>query len=293
MEKVSALKAWFLAARPKTLTATLTPVITASALAYHDGCFQWFPATVCLVFAVLSQIVANFANDYFDFKKGSDRDDRLGPKRAVAEAWIKPETMLRAVLLLLAVDLAIGLLLLPYGGMKLIVVGAVVAVFALLYSGGPYPLAYHAWGDVCVFIFFGIVPVGFTYYVQAQQWPLPVWICAAAVGFVIINILVANNYRDRDTDARAGKKTSIVLFGERFGQLFYLFNGIIAVAVCQYFTFTGNLRAGLLPLLYLVFHVAAWREMRAIGSGRGLIVSLEKSARNVLVFGGLLALGLI
>ena len=293
MVKKNSPHAWFLATRPKTLAASATPVIVACALAYHEKGFQWKPALICLLFAIIAQIISNFANDYFDYKKGTDNAERLGPKRTVAEGWIAPKTMLGVTLTLLILNLALGLLLLHYGGWKLIFVGLFVAVFAFAYSGGPYPLAYHGWGDVCVSIFFGIIPVGFTYYVQTMQWSLPVTICGISTGLVIINILVANNYRDRFSDAKAGKKTSIVLFGEKFGSWFYLLNGVIAFAGCQYFWMEKATWAALLPIVYLVFHILTWKEMVAINQGRALITSLEKSARNVLIFGATLSIGLI
>ena len=291
--KKNSVQAWFLAIRPKTLTAAMTPVVVASALAYHDNYFQWKPALICLLFAILAQITSNLANDYFDYKKGSDGRERLGPKRAVAEGWIAPKTMLYATLGLLAVNCILGLLLVFYGGWQLILVGALVVLFALAYSGGPYPLAYHGWGDVCVFIFFGIVPVGFTYYVQSLQWTLPATLCGAAVGLVVINILVANNYRDRDTDRSVGKRTSIVLFGESFGRSFYLYNGVIAVIICQYFWLVQSYEAALYPAIYLYFHIKTWKEMTKIREGKGLIPILGKTARNAFVFGLLLSLGLL
>ncbi len=293
MIRKNSSQAWFLAARPKTLAAGATPVVVASALAFHDGGFSVLPACVCLLFAVLAQIISNFANDYFDYVKGSDNEERLGPKRAVAEGWIAPKTMLIVTLALCVVNSVLGLTLLYYGGWFLILVGAAVVVFALAYSGGPYPLAYRGWGDVCVFVFFGIVPVGFTYYVQTGQWTLSTTVCGMAVGLVVINILVANNYRDRFSDARSGKHTSIVLFGERFGRWFYFLNGITAVLCCQYFWFEHSVWAAVLPMFYLAFHIPTWRKMVRIGSGRGLIGVLEHSARNVLIFGSALSLGLI
>ena len=293
MVRKNSLKAWFLASRPKTLTAGATPVIVASALAFHDGNFHAPPALICLVFAVLAQIISNFANDYFDYRKGSDNTERLGPKRAVAEGWIAPKTMLLVTLGLCVVNSILGLLLLFYGGWFLIAVGTAVVIFALAYSGGPYPLAYHGWGDVCVFVFFGIVPVGFTYYVQSQTWPLSATICGAAVGLVVINILVANNYRDRFSDAKVGKKTSIVLFGERFGRYFYLTNGVVAVLLCQWFWRDHALTAAVFPAIFLIFHIATWRKMIAIGSGRELVPVLEQTAGNALIFGLTLSAGLV
>ena len=284
---------WILAARPKTLTASATPVTVASALAFRDGYFYWKPALICLAFALIAQIVSNFANDYFDYKKGIDNEERSGPKRAVAEGWIAPRTMLCVTAGLLAADLLLGLSLLRYGGWELIFAGMAVALFALAYSGGPYPLAYHGWGDVCVLLFFGIVPVGFTYYLQALRWNLPATVCGIAVGLVIINILVANNYRDRDSDAKAGKKTTVVLFGEKFGSLFYLFNGIAAVICCLYFLTDNTVWASVLPFVYLFLHVKTWREMVRIGSGKELVGILGKTALNALLFGVLLSLGIM
>ena len=293
MIEKNSLQAWFLATRPKTLPAAATPVIVACALAFHDKSFQWEPALICLLFALIAQVIANFANDYFDYKKGSDNKERLGPKRAVAEGWIAPEIMLRVTTILLIVDLSLGLLLLHYGGWKLIFVGLFVAIFALAYSGGPYPLSYNGFGDVCVFVFFGIVPVGFTYYVQTLQWTLPATICGACVGLVIINILIANNYRDRFSDAKTNKKTTVVLFGEKFGQWFYLLNGVIAVCGCQYFWLEKTIWAALLPIVFLIFHIRTWKEMITINQGKALIGILEKTARNALIFGGTLSAGLL
>ncbi|GHT76203.1 1,4-dihydroxy-2-naphthoate octaprenyltransferase [Bacteroidia bacterium] len=266
--------------------------MVACALAYHDDVFSWKPALICLVFALLMQIISNLANDYFDYRKGSDNDERLGPKRAVAEGWISPQTMLSVTLGLCVLAGITGLLLVFYGGWQLIIAGFFIVLFALAYSGGPYPLAYHGWGDVCVLLFFGIVPVGFTYYVQALRWTTPATICGISVGLVIINILVANNYRDRFSDKRAGKKTTIVLFGEKFGSYFYLFNGIVTVLLCQYFWLEKAVWAALLPVLFLFPHVCTWREMVVINQGERLISLLEKTARNVLIFGILFAIGL-
>jgi 1,4-dihydroxy-2-naphthoate octaprenyltransferase len=290
MVRKNSFQAWFLATRPKTLVAALMPVVVGAALAVRDGGFRWQAALICFVFAVLAQVISNFANDYFDYKKGADTAERMGPKRAVAEGWIAPLTMLRVTLTLLAVDMLVGLSLLLIVEVEdvlpLLAVGIAVAVFALAYSGGPYPLAYHGWGDACVFIFFGLVPVGFTYYVQTLQWTLPATLCGIATGMVIINILVANNYRDREQDKRANKRTSIVIFGERFGRYFYLFNGVLAVLCCQYFWHENATWAAVLPAVYLFFHITTWRKMKNISV-------LEQSARNVLIFGVCIAGGLL
>ncbi|MDR0927665.1 MAG: 1,4-dihydroxy-2-naphthoate polyprenyltransferase [Ignavibacteria bacterium] len=293
MIRKNSLKAYILAARPRTLSASATPAIIGSALAYHYQHFRILSAVICLLFALLAQVISNFANDYFDFKKGIDNDERIGPKRAVAEGWIAPKRMLVAIGILLIIAGLLGCSLIYYGGVHLLIVGVLIAIFALAYSGGPYPLSYHGFGDICVFVFFGIVPVGFTYFVQALEWTLPVTLCGAATGLVVINILVANNYRDRETDAKSNKCTSIVLLGERFGRYFYLCNGIVAVVLCQYFLLEEVFLAAVLPLLYLLLHIATWREMVRIGSGAELVVILGKTARNVLIFGLTISIGLL
>jgi 1,4-dihydroxy-2-naphthoate octaprenyltransferase len=291
--KRNSLRAWFLAVRFPTLPASVTPVAVASALAFSVNAFRWQPALICLLFAVLAQVIANFANDYYDFIKGSDNAERQGPRRAVVEGWVSPKAMLYVALLLLVVDAGIGMLLIYYGGWQLIFVGLVVALFALGYSGGPYPLAYHGLGDICVLIFFGIIPVGFTYYIQTGQWNIATVLCGIACGLVTTNILIANNYRDRFTDKKTDKITSIVMFGERFGEMLYLVNGLIAVLCCQYFWFTDTFGAACLPFLYLPFHIQTWKSMITIKEGVRLNQILGKSARNVLVFGALLIIGLL
>ncbi len=287
------LKHWALAARPKTLAASVIPVGVACALAVRYGVFSPVPAIICLVFALLAQIISNYLNDYYDFKKGADRSDRLGPQRAVAQGWIAPDKMLKVSIALLALAFLLGCSLMFYAGWQLIFVGLGVCLGVFAYSSGPYPLAYHGLGDVCVLVFYGLVPVIFTYYVQALDWNYTVALAGLALGFVSINILVANNYRDREQDKISGKNTSVVLFGEKFGEYFYLFNGLSAALLCQAFWLAGLKGAALLPLLYLAPHLAVWKEMRRIHQGKALNAILGKSARNLVIFGVLLALGIL
>lgn len=286
-------KAWLLAVRPTSLVASSSPVAVASSLAFLNGDFYWPPAVICLVFAVLAQCTVNMASDYFDFRSGCDANERLGLERVLLEGWITPKYMLYAALGLCAVNSLIGLSLIYYGGWGMVPVGIAVAIVAIAYSGGPYPLAYNGWGDICVFLFYGIIPVGFTYYLQGHYWPLSATICGAAVGLPVVNILVANNYRDRTTDAEVEKNTTVVLFGEPFGRWFYFFNGCIAVVLCQYFWYENRPLAAILPISFLFFHIATWRKMVRIGSGKGLIPILDESGRNVMIFALSLSAGLI
>ncbi|MDL2208815.1 1,4-dihydroxy-2-naphthoate polyprenyltransferase [Parabacteroides sp. OttesenSCG-928-O15] len=226
--KKNRVKAWVEAARPRTLFASLSPVLVGWALAWHDDTFFFIPAILCLCVALLAQIASNFANDYFDFKKGADREDRLGPDRAVASGWISPKAMLVGTFLTLGAACLCGCLLLFYGGWILLPVGLLMAITVLAYSAGPYPLAYNGLGDVCVLLFYGVVPVCFTYFVQAGTFSMSALLLSLAVGFLSINILVVNNYRDYEQDKISRKRTTIVLFGKRYGRIVYLVNGLLA-----------------------------------------------------------------
>lgn len=291
--RTNSLRAWLLAARPKTLTGAAVPVMLGSALAASDGGFDPLPATLCLAFALLMQVDANFINDLWDYLKGSDGNDRLGPERACAQGWIVPKAMRMGIAATTVAACLTGCGLLFYGGWWLVAVGAACVLFAFLYTAGPYPLAYHGWGDLLVLCFFGFVPVGCTYYVLTGGWTAQVLLVGAACGLVIDTLLMVNNYRDREQDARSGKRTLVVRLGVRAGEWLYLLPGCAAAALCLLLLCDGRTEAALLPLLYLPFHVAAWRRMVRIGHGRELNAVLGATSRNILLFGLLLTLGLL
>ena len=291
--KTNSIKAWILAARPKTLAAAATPVLLGCALAYTAGAFQWIPAILCFLFAFSMQIDANFINDYYDYLKGSDREDRLGPERACAQGWITLSAMKKGMIFITLLSCFWGLLLLRYCGFEMIPVGLLCVLFAFLYTAGPYPLAYHGWGDILVIVFFGFVPVGCTYYTMAHDWTWNVTIACAACGLVSDLLLMLNNYRDREQDKISGKRTLIVRFGEKAGRYAYLALGILAVGLCAFYAFNGYLMASLLPVLFLILHFTTWREMVRIYQGKELNIVLGKTARNIVVFGLLLSIGLI
>ena len=291
--QTNSIKAWILAARPKTLAAAATPVLLGCSLAYTDGYFQWIPALLCFLFAFSMQIDANFINDYYDYLKGSDREDRLGPERACAQGWITLSAMKKGMLFTTLLSCLWGILLLRYCGLEMIPVGLLCVLFAFLYTAGPYPLAYHGWGDVLVIAFFGFVPVGCTYYTMAHGWTWNVTVACAACGLVSDLLLMLNNYRDREQDKISGKRTLIVRFGEPAGRWAYLLLGILAVGLCAFYAFDGYLTATLLPLLFLVPHFSTWRDMIRIFKGKELNIVLGKTARNIVLFGLLLSLGLI
>jgi 1,4-dihydroxy-2-naphthoate octaprenyltransferase len=285
--------AWWLASRPKTLAASTVPVVVASALAWQMGQFKAVPAILCLLFAVLAQVASNLSNDYFDFIHKTDNEERLGPERAVASGWITPSLMKRGIFIVIALACIIGSGLIYYGGWKMIIVGVTCVVALLAYSAGPWPLSYHGLGDVFVLVFFGLVAVVFTYYVQALQVDWLAILCGTIVGLGAGNILVLNNYRDRETDKKSHKNTTVVLFGEAFGRYFYLLNGLVALILCLLFLARGLMWPAILPWLYLPFHWATWNKMVRIREGRALNALLGETSRNLLWLGGLLTLGLL
>jgi 1,4-dihydroxy-2-naphthoate octaprenyltransferase len=222
-------KTWAAAARPRTLPAAVAPVLVGSGLVWRDGRFDGRAAGLCLGFALLVQIGTNFANDYYDFVNGADTAARVGPRRAVAAGLILPGTMRVAMWGTLAAAFLFGLGLVAWGGAWLLVIGVVSILCGVAYTGGPWPLGYHGLGDVFVFIFFGLVAVCATYFVQAGRVGLDAILAAVPVGLLTANILVVNNYRDMETDAAAGKRTLVVRFGRGFART--QFAGSLVVAL--------------------------------------------------------------
>ncbi|EJX10277.1 1,4-dihydroxy-2-naphthoate octaprenyltransferase [gut metagenome] len=297
--KQNSLRAWVLAARPKTLTAALIPVLLGSALAFSEGKFQEIPALLCALFACGMQIAANFINDLYDYRKGSDREDRLGPERACAQGWISPQAMKTGigVMLTLASLAGLGILFqlwdeLPHRGWELVLLGILCILFAFLYTTR---LSYSGWGDVLVLVFFGLVPVGGTYYVQTYSLTTDVWILSFICGLVIDSLLLLNNYRDREQDAISGKRTLVVRFGEKFGRMSYLGTGMLACALCLLLVANGRITPLELiwaPGTYLCMHTLTWWKMSKIRSGKKLNRILGETSRNMLFFGLLLSVAL-
>lgn len=284
------LKYWLFAARPKTLSAALIPVVCATALAAAEDHFSWRPALLCALFAALMQIAANFINDLYDFLRGTDREDRLGPERACAQGWISPREMKWGIAITLVAACTVGLCLLPYGGTFLIGIGVACVIFAFLYTT---LLSYMGCGDILVWVFFGFVPVCGTYYVQALQLTPSVWWLAAACGLVTDTLLVLNNYRDRHQDAESGKRTLVVALGEKFGSMLYLVQGILGYVCVAMLALCGHTWCALLPLFYILPHLLTWRKMVSIHEGRALNKILGFTSQNMLIFALLTAISLV
>ncbi|MCB9140890.1 MAG: 1,4-dihydroxy-2-naphthoate polyprenyltransferase [Anaerolineales bacterium] len=206
-------QAWWLAIRPKTLPAAVGPVLVGIGLAVGDNVFNLLPALAALAGALLLQIASNLANDYYDFVKGYDQADRKGPTRVAASGLISLRELRLGLLVVLALAAVVGAYLIWVGGLPILIIGVAGMISAIIYSGGPFPLSANGLGDLFVFVFFGLAAVVGTYYVQALTVTPEAWIAAIAPGTLITAILVVNNLRDIDTDARAGKHTLAVRFG--------------------------------------------------------------------------------
>ena len=286
------LGAWLLASRPKTLSAAAVPVLVGTACASARGVVRWGPALAALLGALLLQIGANFANDVFDYEKGADTAERLGPTRAVQAGLISAKSMRRGMLLVFLAALALGLYLTSVAGPVILLIGCASIASAIAYTGGPYPLGYHGLGDVFVFLFFGLVAVCGTVFVELGHVPgLAAW-CAFPVGALATAILVVNNLRDRETDLHAGKRTLAVRFGRGFAVAQY--RSLIAVSylvpvALAVLRVTGP--EALLPLASLPLALKTERAVAAT-EGRALNPLLAATAKLLLVFGVLFALGL-
>jgi 1,4-dihydroxy-2-naphthoate polyprenyltransferase len=285
-------KAWVLAARPATLTAALSPVAVGTACALHEGQLRLGPGLAAAAGAILLQIGANFANDVYDFEKGADTAERLGPTRAVQAGLIAPAAIRRGMALVFGLALLVGVYLTFAAGPTIVAIGLSSIAAAILYTGGPYPLGYYGLGDVFVFLFFGVIAVCGTSFVHTLDWPwLALW-ASLPMGALSTAILVVNNLRDRETDAKVGKRTLAVRWGRRGALAEYLALLGLAYATPVALVAAGRLGPlALLPLASAPLGVALYRRV-AREQGRALNPLLGKTARLLLVFALLFALGI-
>ena len=285
----------------RTLPVSVSGVLIAVGLAKFNGAFRLVPSLLCVAFAVLAQIVSNLANEYFDFKAGTDKKGRVGPRRGVTEGDFSPATLKRAMVGTLVATCAVGLSMLAvvdpgegYANWLLLVgVGVMVAVMAFAYSAGPYPLSYHALGEVAVMAFYGLVPVIFSYYVVAGDFHPYAVIAGIAIGLMGVNVLLVNNYRDVDDDREAGKRTSVVVAGRTLAAFAYLLNGLLALSVLGVLWLRLWMEWGwwtmLPPAIYMALHLTTWHSLKQ-RTGAALNPILGATARNMLIFTLLLTL---
>lgn len=276
---------WVEAMRLRTLPVSVAGVLAGISCAVMNGRFSLVPAVLCLLFAVLAQVASNFGNEYYDYANGLDRKGRDGFRRGVTEGDISPIAMKRATYITLFVAACVGCTMLFYGEWWLFPVGVLIALFALAYSAGPYPLSHHGLGDVVVVLFFGIVPVVLTCYLQEGGWQglplsLPV---SVAVGLLAANVLIVNNYRDMEDDKAVGKRTTVVIFGRKVMGRCYLFFGFVAMAVMYPVWVKLSIYSVVVPLFFLVLHLKTWRKI-VKSCGAALNPLLGATAKNLFLF---------
>lgn len=324
MKIFESIKIWYVAARPKTLSASVSPVIVAIALAYSKGYFNITLSVLCLLVALFAQIASNYANDYFDFFKGIDNEKRTGPERAVAMGWVSAKSMLIATFIAIILCAICGIWIVVLTKWWLFLVGIAIVLGVFAYSSGPYPLSHHGLGDVAVMFFYGIVPVCATVYVLTGDITMRGFLLSMSMGFVATNILIVNNYRDYESDMAANKRTSIVMFGKGFGAMLYIVCTAFAIitailALCindtvietivgetENFLVTlgvkNNSIADILrsqklwlvvfSIEFAVLQFLAWKRLQTM-EGNDLNYVLALTARNVLIWAIFLAILLV
>jgi 1,4-dihydroxy-2-naphthoate octaprenyltransferase len=242
--------AWLLAARPRTLAVAIGPIVVGTAVAATEGGARALPALATLLGAVLLQLGSNFANDVYDFEKGADTDERIGPPRATQLGLLTPRQMRQGMLVVFGSAILVGIYLIAIAGWPIAAIGVASIVVAVAYTGGPWPLGYHGLGDAMVFLFFGLIAVMGATYVQTLEVSLMALVASIPVGAMATATLVVNNVRDRETDERAGKRTLAVRLGARGGRLEYV--ALVAIAYWMlpvYFSFFERSVWIFLPLL--------------------------------------------
>ena len=292
-EPVSKLQSWLLASRPKTLLAAVVPVMVGSALAISMKKFYLPYSIVALLCSILIQIGTNFTNDLYDYLKGSDTIKRKGPRRVLATGLISVSEMRLAIILVFGLTFVLGLYLVYSSGILILWVG-ILSIFAgIIYTAGPFPLAYNGLGDLFVFIFFGIVGTMGTYYLHTQEISIIAFIVSLPVGALITNILIVNNYRDIEEDREANKKTLTVILGRTFSRWQYIFLIMISylTSFIMYLNFNYKLWI-FLPMLTIPISIILIKMLYTL-KGQELNMTLELSAKFAGIYGLLLSIGLI
>jgi len=240
---------WVIASRPKTLTAAISPVLLGSALAYNEGNFNIITFIFIIIAACLIQIGTNFSNDLFDYLKGADNNNRLGPSRSMQSGTISKKEMQKAIFLVFIIAIVFGFYLALLGGWVIVLIGLLSIFFGIIYTGGPYPLAYNGLGDIFVFIFFGIIAVSGTHYLYSGNFTINSLILGSGAGCLSTAILVINNLRDIENDKNYGKNTLAVYMGTRFTQFEYVLLIFIAYIIPIYIAFIFGNKAS----IYIVY----------------------------------------
>jgi 1,4-dihydroxy-2-naphthoate octaprenyltransferase len=290
---ISRREAWTLAARPRTLPAAVAPVVVGTALAIRDEAFALLAALACLLAALLLQIASNFANDLGDFERGADTPERVGPLRMTTAGLLSARDVKRGMLVALGVAALLGVYLIVIGGWPILAVGVLSMLAAVAYTYGPIPFGYYGLGDLATFVFFGVIAVVGTYYVQAQAAPPLVWLASIPMGALVTAILIVNNVRDADTDRAAGKRTLAVVLGRRGARIEYVVMLFLAYAVPVILWLAYDMRPFvLLPLLTLPLAVKHTRAVWTV-TGPKLNKTLGGTAQLAVLYALAFAVGIL
>lgn len=292
-EKNNLFQTWWLAIRPRTLPAAASGVAMGSALAWYDGSFQWLPALAALMVALLLQIASNVANDVFDFERGADTAERMGPVRVTQAGLLSPGQVKRGLLVILGLAVLFGLYLASLRGWTVILIGVAAILSAVAYTGGPYPLGYHGLGDIFVFIFFGVAAVAGTYFVQVGSVSTAAWWMAVPIGLIVTAILVVNNLRDLDSDRKAGKHTLAVRIGERGARTEYILCMALSYLIVPVLVMMKIIPiGGMLAWLSLPLAICTLRTVFT-QTGRPLNAALAGTGQTAFLFSLFFWLGLL
>ncbi|MCH6574649.1 MAG: 1,4-dihydroxy-2-naphthoate polyprenyltransferase [Bacteroidetes bacterium] len=293
VEKPSKIESWLLASRPRTLLAAVVPVMVGSALAISQNKFTLILSLIALLCSILIQVGTNFTNDLYDYLKGTDKEDRIGPRRVLVSGLISTSEMKMGIVTVFGLAFLLGLYLVYAAGIVILIIGIISILAGLAYTAGPYPLAYNGLGDVFVFAFFGIVGTTGTYYLHLHEFSLLSFLIAVPVGALITNILVVNNYRDIEEDREADKYTLAVKLGKKFTRFQFVNSIAISYLILFIIYFKYDFTYWIfLPLISLPIAVILVKTLQTL-EGEGLNKTLELSAKYAALFGLLFSLGLI
>ena len=290
----NSLQTWLLAFRPKTLPAAIAPVIIGLSYAYQSGIFNPLVAFFTLLASILIQIGTNLANDVFDFEKGTDTEERLGPKRVTQAGLLSPQQVKKAMMITFLMALLIGCYLAWIGGWPIVIIGSLAIISGIAYTGGPFPLGYNGLGDLFVFIFFGIVAVPGTYYLQGGElFDYFATILGAVMGLMADCILIVNNIRDADNDVKTGKRSLAVIFGKTISKVQFSIFAIIPYLLPFWIFHHAIPKLAMFIVLFSLpicirNIIDIWKK-----SGSSLNLVLANTARLQFVYTILLALGFI
>jgi 1,4-dihydroxy-2-naphthoate octaprenyltransferase len=283
---------WIIAIRPKTLWASVAPVLIGTVMAYYDqGTFHVPSAFMTLLGALLIQVGTNFTNDYFDFKKGADTFERMGPARVMQTGLISSRSMKIAIGTIGTLAIIVGIYLVWRGGWPIAFIGIASLLSGFLYTAGPYPLAYLGLGDLFVLIFFGPVAVAGTYYVQTLDINPAVIVAGIPPGLLSVAILTVNNLRDAESDRKAGKKTWAVRFGGNFSKIEYI-AAILLAALIPLFFLKENFYV-IFTLIIIPLAIPSIRTILKKSDGPALNTLLAQTGKLLLIYSLLFSIGWI